>query len=209
MLEFIKEKKVIIGIALVAIIFGAIYLFDMNSDLNTIEENQEIMIKETSEKENDEDKKELVVVHIAGAVKKPGIVRLPEGSRIEDAIEEANGLTEDADITNINLAYVLEDGTKIRIPSINDEKSDDIDTNYIIDSIGKESGKNQTSTKVININTANSEELQNLDGIGPSLASKILEYRNANGKFKKIEDIKNVTGIGDSKYEKIKEHIKV
>lgn len=65
------------------------------------------------------------------------------------------------------------------------------------------------SNSLININTANETEFEELPGIGPSIANRIVEYRNNNGKFKKIEDIKNVTGIGNSKYEKIKDFIKV
>ena len=210
MLEFLKQKKIIIGIAAIAIIFGGIYIFDLNGDYNTIEENQEIMIKENSTKDESEEteEKELVIVHIAGCVKKPGIVRLPEGSRIEDAINAADGLNEDADISNINLAHVLEDGTKIRIPSINDENNNE-EEDYIIDGTSSETSSNQSKGKLVNINTATASDLQTLDGIGPSLATRIVEYRNSNGKFKKIEDIKNVSGIGDSKYAKIKDYIKV
>ena len=209
MLEILKEKKMLVIVIVVAIIFGGIYIIDLNKDYNTIEENQEILIKENS-KENEESNKseeqELVVVHIAGAVRTPGVVRLPDGSRIEDAIEAAGGLTDDADISNINLAHILEDGIKIKIPSINDEitEEENNESEYV------DVGSNiQTKKNLVNINTASQSELETLDGIGPSLATRIVEYRNSNGKFKKIEDIKNVSGIGDTKYEKIKENIKV
>ena len=106
----------------------------------------------------------------------------------------------------------MDDGVKIRIPSITDEKNGD---EQILE---EESGENiieetnmtlGASTKEVNINKATETELQSLPGIGASLASRIIEYRNQNGKFSKIEDIKNVNGIGDSKYENIKDFITV
>ena len=135
------------------------------------------------------------------------------GSRIEDAIESAGGLTENADITKVNLAYVVEDGTKIKIPSASEE---DIGDEDIIDSksgdniiIEENAVPSNNSPQTININKATEKEFETLPGIGPSLASKIIEYRNQNGKFESIEDIKNVNGIGDNKYEKIKDLITV
>ena len=155
------------------------------------------------------EKKEQVIIHITGSVKNPGIVKLKEGSRIEDAIEAAGGLTENADITNVNLAYVIDDGIKIKIPSVTDE---DIEDEVISENIGENivEENNETSKgNIVNINKATESELQELPGIGSSLASKIIDYRNQNGKFNNIEDIKNVNGIGESKYSSIKDLIKV
>ena len=152
----------------------------------------------------------MMAVHITGEVKKSGVVKIKEGSRIEDIIEASGGLTENADITNVNLAFVVEDGMKIRIPSVNEEKTDE---DYITEDSGKgviiSDDINSISNSIININTASESELEQLPGIGPSISSRIVEYRNKNGKFKSIEDIKNVTGVGDSKFEKIKDLIKV
>ena len=122
-----------------------------------------------------------------------------------DAIDAAGGLLNDSDITNINLAHILEDGIKIKIKNKNDEKNE----KYIIDGLSDDFSGETEKNKLININTATKNELENLRGIGPSLAIKIVEYRNKNGKFKKIEDIKNVSGIGSNKYEKIKDYIKI
>ena len=158
---------------------------------------------ENNTKEN-EGSKELVIVHITGAVKMPGIVKLPEGARIEDAIDKAGGLTEDADISDVNLAYVLEDGIKIKIPTISEEKNEEIIINSSGEGIVEKEISNNSENKIININKANETDLQTLPGIGASLAGRIVEYRNSNGKFNEIEDIKNVSGIGDSKYENIK-----
>ena len=206
-----KQKKIII--IAVALVFIGIIIFIYNSNkIDTSEINEEMLIA-NNETNNIIDtkieEKNIIIVHITGAVKNPGIVKLEEGSRIEDAINKAGGLNEDADITNVNLAYILEDGIKIKIPSSLDVT--EVQNENILNS---DSGENiveefEDSDKgsLLNINKATKQDLQNLPGIGVSLASKIIEYREENGKFANIEDIKNVNGIGDSKYENIKEHI--
>ena len=189
------------------------FIYNKNQIRSDIDLESEILISNTSEnKTNVEIQEDLVIIHITGSVKNPGIVKLKYGSRIEDAIEAAGGLTENADITNVNLADVLDDGVKIRIPSITDEKNGD---EQILEEGSGENIIEETnmtlgaSTKEVNINKATETELQSLPGIGASLASRIIEYRNQNGKFSKIEDIKNVNGIGDSKYDNIKDFITV
>lgn len=208
-----KQKTTILIIAIIVAIGMIYFIYNKNQIRSDIDLESEILISNTSEnKTNVKIQEDLVIIHITGSVKNPGIVKLKYGSRIEDAIEAAGGLTENADITNVNLAYVLDDGVKIRIPSITDEKNGD---EQILE---EESGENiieetnmtlGASTKEVNINKATETELQSLPGIGASLASRIIEYRNQNGKFSKIEDIKNVNGIGDSKYDNIKDFITV
>lgn len=206
-----KQNKTIIIIGIVITIGIIIYFFN-NNQLEKSNINDEILVSNniSKEKSTNNEEENIIVIHITGAVKIPGVVRLTEGSRIEDAINKAGGLTEDANIANVNLAYVLEDGTKIKIPSITDEitmEESIINTDGgegVTDSSNLE--KNKTS---ININKANELELQKLQGIGPSLASKIVDYRNNNGNFENIEDIKKVSGIGDSIFENIKENIYV
>lgn len=120
---------------------------------------------------------------------------------------------EDADLSCINLAYILSDGQKIYIPKkgeIIKSKSNqmeyvssDFGDNVLIED-GKDTGYGGDK---VNINTANQIELETLPGIGPSTAQKIIDYRNKNGKFNSIEDIQNVKGIGDGKYGEIKDEI--
>ena len=141
-----------------------------------------------------------ITVHITGAINNPGVVVLEEGARIVDALEAAGGETEEADVNRLNLAYVLEDGEKLYIPSKNEEEQE-----YITQ--GKDNMSEGQSK--ININSAQIEELITLPGVGEATANKIIEYRKENGKFQKIEDLKNVPGIGDSKFENIKMLIKV
>lgn len=207
-----SKQKILLLISITVIVTGIIiYIYNSNKVDNS-ELNDEILINNNSTNntiENISDEKNMIIIHITGAVKTPGIVKLEEGSRIEDAINKAGGLTEDADISKVNLAYILEDGIKIIIPSktdIGDFQEENILSNDsgegIIDNI-------ETSSKSssLNINKATEQDLQNLPGIGPSLAAKIIAYRDENGKFTTVEDIKNVNGIGDSKYENIKDYI--
>ena len=214
MLDNLTKKQKIIVIAIAGIVaIGIMYfIYNRNQVKEDINIENEILVNSVITNENNTND-DIVVIHITGSVKNPGIVKLKEGSRIEDSIEAAGWLTENADITKVNLAYVVEDGTKIKIPSASEE---DIGDEDIIDSksgdniiIEENTVSSNNSTQTININKATEKEFETLPGIGPSLASKIIEYRNQNGKFGSIEDIKNVNGIGNSKYEKIKDLITV
>ena len=214
MLDNLTKKQKIIVIAIAGIVaIGIMYfIYNKNQVKEDINIENEILVNNVITNENNTND-DIVIIHITGSVKNPGIVKLKEGSRIEDAIESAGGLTENADITKVNLAYVVEDGTKIKIPSASEE---DIGDEDIIDSksgdniiIEENTVSSNNSTQTININKATEKEFETLPGIGPSLASKIIEYRNQNGKFESIEDIKNINGIGDNKYEKIKDLITV
>ena len=206
MIDFFKQRKILIIICILVIILIGWKIYD-SSKFETDEESQ--IIDSNVQESKTDDEEELVIVHVTGEVKKTGVVRVKEGSRVEDIVKAAGGLTENADISNINLAYVVEDGTKIRIPSTDDEKQEEYITQSIGEGIIMQEESNNSRSSIVNINTANETELEELPGIGASIAGRIIEYRNKNGKFKNIEDIKNVTGIGDSKFEKIKNLIRV
>lgn len=207
-----KQILIICGL-LVTIIVGVILYFQINNnqdDYSYLEienvENEKTNIIEKEIVEN------YIVVHVTGEVINPGIVRVKDTSRIIDVIEAAGGTTQEADLSKINLAYVVEDGIKIYVPSIKDEEVNE----YVTSDSGKgviENDKSNNSssnnTLRININTATSEELQKIPGIGQAIANRIISYRNENGKFSNIEELKNVSGIGDSKFNNIKEYIYV
>ena len=214
------SKKQKIFISLVIIIIFALVLIYVYQKL--YEEDSEIILSNnindvtlntneigTKEEKNDEEK---VVVHVIGEVNNPGVVTLPEGSRIIDAINKAGGKTEEADLSKINLAFIVEDGTQIYIPRINENLNQ---INLISDGAGigviiNDSNLEENKVEVkVNINTANKEKLETLPGIGETTAQKIIDYRETNGKFKTIEDIKNVSGIGEAKYESLKDKITV
>lgn len=159
-----------------------------------------------------------IIVHISGEVVSPGVISLEEGARIVDAINMADGVTEEADLSKVNLAYVLEDSHKIYIPNINEKEEKEIVENMedgvVISGSGMSDGNDANSGNDsknenvrININTANVKELQKLSGIGEAIALRIVTYRKENGKFNSIEDLKNVSGIGENKFNKIKNNI--
>ena len=209
MVEFLKERKTIIIAIIAIIILGIYYIYNSTKDYTTLEEQEILISEDENENTDEEDEEELIAVHITGCVENPGVVEVKEDSRIEDVIEAAGGLTEDADISNVNLAYIVEDGIKIRIPSIDDEDEEEYITEESGEGVLISDGSDSSSSDLININTATQTELETLNGIGPSLATKIIEYREENGDFESIEDIKNVSGIGDTKYENIKDFIEV
>ena len=234
MYEFNKKQKIIIAIIGSMIIIAFLYYIYTKEDesvISTEEIVEENMIENTAEnlEENEETTKEdtdKIIVHVSGAVNKEGIVELEENSRISDAIDKAEGLKENADTKNINLAFKLEDGMKIYIPTIGESREQneqngqsqnqtlmDETSKYVTSSSGvvqEEQTNGQSEQKKnekININTATQTQLETLPGIGPSTSLKIVNYREENGKFKNIEDIKEVSGIGDAKYENIKDLI--
>jgi competence protein ComEA len=141
-----------------------------------------------------------VVVYITGAVPRPGVYALHKNARVQDAISAAGGFLAEAEKSQINLAALLEDGEKLDIPYIEGG----------IPVLGTPVPEVVTSTtELININIASIAELDTLPGIGPSLAQRIIEYREQNGPFINAEDIINVPGIGAGSYERFRDLITV
>lgn len=204
------KSKIIFIFAIILIIVGIIYQIQFKNQENLKIDYQNIIMENVQKTEqnmyqNRIEEQEYIKIHITGQVKNTGIIELKSGSRISDAIEKAGGITEFANLDEVNLAYCLEDGQKLYIPSI-EEKN--------IEYITEENGENiieevniSTSKKVININKADIADLESIPGIGPSMAQKIINYRTENGKFKTIEDLKNVSGIGEKKFESMKEYV--
>jgi competence protein ComEA len=160
----LDKKQIAIGILIVVgmvTIIGYYFYTTFKSEDDTIE----IVATNTVDDEKEIDEKEEVeetqiIVHIAGEVKNAGIIKINEGARIADVIEKAGGLTEQADITNINLAYPIEDGQKITIPKIGQ-----VEKEYITTQSDTSATSQQSANKKVNINKATSEELQSLSGI--------------------------------------------
>lgn len=227
--NFNNKQKIILGVLVaILVIVVVIYVFKKDTTSTIYSEYDNLYLNDVSgdsaqQEKNDDstnDTENKIFVHIAGEVQNPGIFEVGENSRIADLITLAGGLTSKGSIEDINLAYKVEDGQKIYIPSIEETKKakeeadGQVETEYITSSSGAKiegpSGANDTSTEsIVNINTATQTELETLPGIGPSTAQKILDYRKENGKFKNIEDIKNVSGIGDAKFNAIKDIIKI
>ena len=160
-------------------------------------------LSETAEQSPDGGETGEIFVDIDGAVNKPGVYKVSEGTRLFQVIELAGGLTDGASTQSLNRAEAVYDGQKITVYSSDTEGYSQDDTDG-----GVPAEKGITGGKV-NINTADSVTLQTIPGIGPSKAARIIEYRESQGRFKKIDDIKNVTGIGDMTFENIKGYITV
>lgn len=225
-LEFIKKYKcwIICSILITIVIVG--YIFFINNGSNVVlEEEDSISLIEENVSNIDsslETINEMINIDIKGEVINPGVYELSKGSRVVDAIEISGGVTKNADTSNINLSKILSDENVIIVSSkkstqvvkyiekecncssINDACISDKD---IIVSESEEQQINSSVPSKISINTATKTELMNLNGIGESKATDIINYRNENGLFQSIEDIKNVSGIGDKLFEKIKNQI--
>ena len=146
---------------------------------------------------------EVLYIYVCGAVVKEGVYELEAGSRVYEAIDAAGGMTEDAAGAYINLAEPLTDGERIYVPT--EEELDEGSISIMI----RDSSSGESGSGLVNINTADAEQLKTLSGIGEKKAEDIISYRDSNGKFGSIEDIKNVSGIGDATFESIKDSITV
>ena len=206
MYNFSKQQKIIcliiISILLIIIIFK---LFNKENSTITIIPGEENVRENIIEEEGDFEE-DICIVHIAGAVKEPGVYKLYEGERIVDAVKTAGGESEKANLDAINLAAHIYDGQKIFIPFFLDNSHNNIDDKKSLHEVQRFQDVSTENT-LININSADSSQLASLPGIGPALAQRILDYRKNNGFFQNAEDIMNVVGIGEKRFESIKEHI--
>lgn len=172
-----------------------------SDDLDSVLELESAVEKEetpepTSISHSMELESEYIYVYVCGAVERPGVVTLMQGSRGEAAVLAAGGMTADAESSYVNLAAKLEDGEKLFIPTQEEVTSLELEQQM------KESG-------IININTAELEALCTLPGIGESRARDIIVFREKNGQFEHIEDIMKVSGIKTNAFEKIKDKIAI
>lgn len=222
--EFLKNKKrigIVAILGIILIISGVVYskygfkelkkndtesIFVDADKINIdddILKNKSIDDKGKSEDATIDLKNKDIVVEIKGEIKRPDVYTLDENSIVKDIIDKAGGLTENADLSNINRAKKLQNHELIYISNINDKNQNvNMSNNNTILSQGNSNGK-------ININIATLDELKTLTGIGDAKAKKIIEYREENGGFKSIDDMKNVSGIGDKMFEQIKEQIEI
>lgn len=156
------------------------------------EETVELEQADVQETQEASENTDCIYVYVCGAVNVEGVYALPVGSRVYEAVEMAGGFREDAAGTEVNQAEILEDAMRLYIPSMSD----------LADLQSANDGK-------VNINKATKEELMTLPGVGASRAESIIQYREKEGTFKKIEDIMQISGIKEGLFEKIKDFIKV
>ena len=164
-----------------------------------------------------------IAVYVCGAIRNPAVYRLAPGSRVVDAVTKAGGLSHEADAEAINLAEPLTDGMKVDIPKKGAHPELQID-NGAVDlhgrpkpasrrtghrSSGRSGSHKLQSGQTLDINTASESELTQLPGVGPTLARRIVEYRQANGPFATIDDLQNVSGVGASTFAKMEAFLRV
>lgn len=220
-LTVLKEHKEILKrIALPVIVAVALIFFwifgggdgdvvletDGNGDLpQSSEAEDSSMMEETPES--------IIYVDIGGEVCYPGVYEVAPGTRLFQVVEMAGGLKESAATYAINQAEQVSDGQKILIGSTDESSpyyigADTGNQNSVSSETGESVSMTEDDVKV-NINKATSEELQLIPGIGPSTAQKIIDYRQENGAFGKIEDLKNISGIGEKTFENMKDYIEI
>ena len=181
---FNKKFLIVFGITSLVVLFGLFFIGLMEDDTPALPP-PEPPIKKIS-------------VYVSGQVKNISVVELEDTGDLKfvDAVNKAGGLTEFADTEAINLAQNLTDGQHIHIP-----------TKEIL--LQERNFSSSISGEIVNINTADADELIKLKGIGPAMAQRIIDYREQNGKFKSVDELKNVRGIGQKKFDALKDKIKI
>lgn len=152
-----------------------------------------------------------IVVHVSGAVTTPGVVRLSPGARVQDAVDAAGGPTPQADLAAVNLARPVTDGEQIHLPIPGETPP------VAAPAPGQSAGPSpggapegdSTAGGQIDLNTADATQLEELPGVGPAIAQRIIDHREANGPFRSVDDLVEVSGIGPATLEKIREHATV
>ena len=193
-------KSIILAfVCSLVLIIGGLFYFNQNKT----EDYSGVSFSNISNETNNKDEKaedkhdEKIFVDVKGAVKHPGVFETTKDKRVKDLIEEAGGLLDDADTSTLNLSQKVKDQMVIYVLKHGEKPKQISDSS------------SSSNTDVININTANKEQLMKISGVGKTKAEAIISYREKNGDFKKKEDITKVRGIGKSTFEKIKDKIEV
>ena len=193
-------KSIILAfVCSLVLIIGGLFYFNQNKT----EDYSGVSFSNISNETNNKDEKaenkhdEKIFVDVKGAVKHPGVFETTKDKRVKDLIEEAGGLLDDADTSTLNLSQKVKDQMIIYVLKHGEKPKQIYDSS------------SSSNTDVININTANKEQLMKISGVGKTKAEAIIAHREKNGDFKKKEDITKVRGIGKSTFEKIKDKIEV
>ena len=209
LIEKIKEYKIIVICASLGLVLAGFFL--LKPVIQTPAKETKVQTEvtavpkdSTDEKEDGNQKEEvveqdLITVDVKGAVKTPGIYDLPVGSRINDAVQKAGGLTDSADSKSINLAQKISDEALVYVPTKEEATSQATQSN----------ASNSKENKKVNLNKASLEELKQVKGLGAKRAQDIIDHRETNGKFKSVDELKKVSGIGAKTIEKLKEYVTV
>ncbi|MCJ7841812.1 helix-hairpin-helix domain-containing protein [Lederbergia sp. NSJ-179] len=197
-----KYKHIIIGIVIgMILLFLFLFKYFQKDDAAVTDPVWTEPVTSQMEEENQDNGTDSasIFIDLKGAVKKPGLYEAVEGERIYDILERAGGISTSADENQINYAMKVHDEMVIYIPEIGEIEQD----------LTSLDNMNSKDDQKVNINKADTNELETLPGIGPSKAAAIIEYREENGPFKTIEELMNISGIGEKTFEKLKEQIKI
>lgn len=209
MLEQFEQVKAILSqkkswLLLVFVIIGGVVLCFVNwqpSDNVAIGKtlSSQATMRSTDQKQpkQSQQAETKILVDIKGAVNQPGVYDVSQQPRLQAAVAKAGGLTEQAEMANVNLAQKLTDGQMVYIPTKGERLSTPATT------------ASQASQEKVNLNTATVAELQTLEGVGEKKAEQIIAYREANGGFKQITDLKAVSGIGEKRFEALKDKLTI
>lgn len=231
-------KKNLKWVILTFFIIGIVFLFFLNNYSKSAkketlkEEPEELIFKEEKEETNKKDnQKENVFVDIKGAIANPGVYELEQNKKVIDVVNLAGGFLENANTQTINLAkkvtnemvIIIYTNEEIKLAMTEEKTAKVIDNTCVCPILKNDacinkneakkdattSNEQETITEPININTATVSDFDKLPGIGASKAESIVQYREKNGPFEKIEDLKEISGIGDALFEKIKDYITI
>lgn len=210
-IEKIKEYKIIVICTGLGLLVGVFFLLKPTPQTPVKETNLQAEVaavskdsvseKEVKEEKEEPVEKDLITVDVKGAVKAPGIYDLPVGSRVNDAVQKAGGLTEQADSKSLNLAQKVSDEALVYVPSKGEESASQ--------QAGSGTASSTSKEKKVNLNKASLEELKQVKGLGAKRAQDIIDHREANGKFKSVDELKKVSGIGAKTIEKLKDYVTV
>ena len=207
-IEKIKEYKIIVICTGLGLLVGGFFLLKPTPQTPVKETNLQAEVAAVSkdsstEKEVKEEpvEQDLITVDVKGAVKSPGIYDLPVGSRVNDAVQKAGGLTEQADSKSLNLAQKVSDEALVYVPTKGEEA--------VSQQTGSGTASSTIKDKKVNINKASLEELKQVKGLGGKRAQDIIDHRETNGKFKSVDELKKVSGIGAKTIEKLKDYVTV
>ena len=209
LIEKIKEYKIIVISVSLGMVLGGFFLLKPITQTPAEETNLQAEVttvsKDPEDEKEDKNQKEeaveqdLITVDVKGAVKSPGIYDLPVGSRINDAVQKAGGLTDNADSKSINLAQKISDEALVYVPTKEEATSQE----------SYSTASNSKENKKVNLNKASLEELKQVKGLGAKRAQDIIDHRESNGKFKSVDELKKVSGIGAKTIEKLKDYVTV
>ena len=208
-IEKIKEYKIIVICTGLGLFIGGFFLLkpapptpvkerSLQAEVAAVSKDS---VSENEVKKEEPVEQDLITVDVKGAVKAPGIYDLPVGSRVNDAVQKAGGLTEQADSKSLNLAQKVSDEALVYVPTKGEEAASQQTASGTASSTSKE--------KKINLNKASLEELKQVKGLGGKRAQDIIDHRETNGKFKSVDELKKVSGIGAKTIEKLKDYVTV